>query len=64
MSPSCHIKAGQDKSDWLNEQFYQQLLIMRTDFIISLLISASVVFLRLLNQARCSVTKISNYLLI
>lgn len=47
-------------SDWPNEHFYQQLLIMCIEFIISLLISAAVMFLHFLNQAQCSVTKISN----
>lgn len=51
-------------SDWPNEHFYQQLLIMCTEFIISLLISTAVTLLHFLNQAQCSVTKISNYLVI
>lgn len=36
-------------SDWPNEHFYQQLLIMRTEFIISLLISTAVMFLHFLH---------------
>lgn len=37
-------------SDWPNEHFYQQLLIMCTEFII-FLISTAVMFLHFLNQA-------------
>lgn len=49
-------------SDWPNEQFYQQLLIMHTEFIISLLISTALMFSHFLSKAQCSAAKISNYL--
>lgn len=51
-------------SDWPNEHFYQQLLIMCTEFIISLLISTGETCVQFLNQAQCSVTKTSNYIVI
>lgn len=51
-------------SDWPNEHFHQQLLIRCNKFIISLLISTAVMFLDFLNQAQCSITKISNYLVV
>lgn len=40
-------------SDWPNEHFYQQLLIMCTEIINYLLISTAMVYLHFLNQVQC-----------